>query len=298
MQDLTPATPRGRNARRLPRTVSDATAALVVKIATFNINSVRARYDLLIGWLTQHQPDVLCLQETKVADHEFATLELQMLGYAVAMAGQPSYNGVAIVSRLPMTDIEVGLAGDPADAERRFVAATIASVRVMSVYVPNGRAVGSPAFREKLRFLERLHATLQQSRTRYTDAAVCGDFNIAADERDVYDPALYRGKVHFHPDEHAALQRIFALGLIDGYRLHHEEGGRFSWWDYRAGAFRFNQGLRLDYILLSQPLARRCRAATMDVEARRLVKPSDHIPVVVELEDGPATPDSVTEVVR
>jgi exodeoxyribonuclease-3 len=269
-----------------------------VKVASFNINSVRARFDLLIDWLRRHSPDVLCLQETKVADDEFATLELSMFGYGVAMAGQRSYNGVAIVSRLPMRDVQIGLLGDPVDAGRRCIAATIAGMRILSVYVPNGRAVGSPAFAEKLRFLERFRRTLDAGPGPEQNLVVCGDLNIAADERDVYDPELYRGRVHFHPDEHRALQRIFDFGLVDAYRLHHPEGDKFSWWDYRAGAFQQNQGLRIDYVLLSRPLAARCRSATMDVGARRLVKPSDHIPVVVELDYEPAASGNSTELVR
>jgi exodeoxyribonuclease-3 len=269
-----------------------------VKIASFNINSVRARYDLLLGWLGKHAPDVLCLQETKVADEEFGTLELQMFGYSVAMAGQPSYNGVAIVSRLPMRDVTIGLVDDAVDAERRCIAATIAGIRVMCVYVPNGRAVGSPAFSEKLRWLARLRATLDAGPGPDQNLMVCGDFNIAADERDVYDPELYRGRVHFHPDEHAALRRILDFGLVDAYRLHDSEGGNFSWWDYRAGAFQHNLGLRIDYVLLTPPLAARCKSATMDVEARGLVKPSDHVPVVVELDDEPGAAGTHPEVVR
>jgi len=254
-----------------------------VKVATWNVNSIRARIDHACDCLERVQPDVLCMQETKVVDDDFPTDELMRLGYGVAMAGQLSYNGVAILSRLPMKDIRIGLSGQAPDADRRAIAATIAGIRVYSVYVPNGKTVSSPSFPEKLAWLERLRVTLDETADPKSDVLVCGDFNIATDERDVYAPELFRGKVHFHPDEHRALARVREFGLSDAYRLHHPEGGVYSWWDYRGGGFRKNEGLRIDYIFLSATLAARCTSAIMDVEPRRLDKPSDHIPVMVEL---------------
>ncbi len=229
------------------------------------------------------QPDVLCMQETKVVDDDFPTDEFMRLGYGVAMAGQLSYNGVAILSRLPMKEISIGLSGQGPDADKRAIAATISGVRIFSCYVPNGKTVTSPSFAEKLAWLEQLRSTLDATADPKRDVLVCGDFNIATDERDVYAPELFRGKVHFHPDEHRALAKFRDFGLIDAFRELHSEPGLYSWWDYRGGGFRKNEGLRIDYVFLSESLARRCTSATMDVEPRRLDKPSDHIPVLVEL---------------
>lgn len=223
------------------------------------------------------------MQETKVEDDEFPSDELQMLGYAVAMAGQPTYNGVAIASRLPMKEIEIGLLGADADAEKRLIAATIGGVRVLSAYVPNGRSVSSPAFAEKLGWLRRLRRTLVE-REAGRDVFLGGDFNVASDERDVFDPEAYRGKVHFHPDERRELDEIRQAGFIDTFRQFDERAGQYSWWDYRAGGFRKNQGLRIDYAFLSPGLAARCKRCHMDDQPRHRAKPSDHIPVVVELD--------------
>lgn len=250
-----------------------------MRIATWNVNSIRARIDAVVDWLGRALPDVLCLQETKVADDDFPTDELQRLGYAVAMAGQKTYNGVAIASRLPMKDVSIGLAGGERDAEKRLIAATVGGVRVLSAYVPNGKSVDSPSFAAKLDFMERLALTL----TPLGTVALCGDFNIAPDERDVFDPDAMRGQLHFHPDEHRALARLTALGLVDAYRLHHTEGGRYSWWDYRGGGLQKNQGLRIDLVLLSRDLADRCTHAEIDQAERLKDKPSDHAPVVVDV---------------
>ena len=255
-----------------------------MKLATWNVNSIRARELLVIDWLRRNEPDVLCLQETKVVDDDFPTDELQRLGYSVAMAGQRTYNGVAIVSRRPLHEVSVGLWDDAPDADKRLIAATVDGIRIVSVYVPNGKAVDSPAFEYKLSWLARLRQTLDKGLAPDAEVAVCGDFNVALDERDVYDPDAFRGKLHFHPDEHAAIQRLLRFGLVDAYRLHHSEGGQYSWWDYRGGGFRRDQGLRLDYAFISQELAARCTGVTMDREERRRDRPSDHIPVVVDFE--------------
>jgi exodeoxyribonuclease-3 len=254
-----------------------------VKVATWNVNSIRARLDHALDWLERAKPDVLCMQETKVVDDDFPTDEFMRLGYGVAMAGQQSYNGVAILSQLPMKDLSIGLLGEPESADRRAIAATIAGIRIVSVYVPNGKFVASPSFPEKLAWLARLRDTLDARENPKTDVLVCGDFNIATDERDLYDPEAFRGKVHFHPDELSALAKVRDFGLSDAYRQHHSEGGAYSWWDYRGGGFRKNEGLRIDYVFLSASLAARCTSAVMDQEPRRLDKPSDHIPVMVEL---------------
>lgn len=252
-----------------------------MKLATWNVNSIRAREALVVDWLDRVQPDVLCLQETKVVDEDFPTESFQRLGYAVAMAGQKAYNGVAIASKLKMSEVKVGLPGEDTDAEKRLIGATIAGVRVLSAYVPNGKSVALPSFGHKLEWLRRL--TQLVSGAARDRIALAGDFNVAREERDVYDPAALNGQLHFHPDERRAMQALLDTGLADAFRLHHPEPGRYSWWDYRGGGFRRNRGLRIDYIMLSRPLANRCRAADMDVDERRRDKPSDHIPVIAEL---------------
>jgi exodeoxyribonuclease-3 len=236
-----------------------------------------------LDWLNAEQPDVLCMQETKVEDDEFPSDELQMLGYAVAMAGQPTYNGVAIASRLPMKEIQIGLLGAPDDADKRLIAATVGNLRVLSAYIPNGRSVTSPAFAEKLSWLKHLRITLSE-REQGREVFLGGDFNVASDERDVFDPEAFRGKVHFHPDERRELDELRAMGFVDAFRKHDQRAGQYSWWDYRAGGLRKNQGLRIDYAFLSPGLAARCTSCRLDIEPRHKDKPSDHIPVVVELD--------------
>jgi exodeoxyribonuclease-3 len=255
-----------------------------VKIATWNVNSIRARHDIVCDWVKRTEPDILCMQETKVIDDDFPTDEFQLLGYGVAMAGQAGYNGVAIASRLPMKDIRIGLHDDAPNADKRLISATIAGMRVFSAYVPNGKSITSAAFQEKLRWYERLRLLLDTTATPASDVLIGGDFNVATDDRDVFDPEMMRGKIHFHPEEHQAMARLREFGLSDAFRLFHQQGGHFSWWDYRAGGFRLNQGLRIDYVFLSESLKARCKRSWMDVEPRRLDKPSDHIPVLVEIE--------------
>jgi exodeoxyribonuclease-3 len=254
-----------------------------VRIASWNVNSIRAREQAIFGWLRAQEPDVLCMQETKVADDDFPTDEFLRLGYEVVMAGQPTYNGVAIAARLPIRDVRIGLAGESTAAERRAISATIDGVRYVNVYVPNGRAVGTPAFAQKLSWLDRLRRTLDEWASPGEDLVVCGDFNVARDERDLFDPEAFRGRVHFHPDERSAVERVLEFGLVDVFRHFHAEAGRYSWWDYRAGGFARDLGLRIDYVFASQPLLARCSGAIIDVDPRRLEKPSDHAPVVVEL---------------
>jgi exodeoxyribonuclease III len=255
-----------------------------VRLASWNVNSIRVREAAVLEWMRRTEPDVVCMQETKVSDDDFPSEEFMRLGYGVAMAGQPSYNGVAIAARLPIQQIRIGLSGEPASAERRAISATIGGIRVVNVYVPNGKSVSSPSFADKLRWLERLRLTLDREQTPDQPLILCGDFNIASDERDVYAPELYRGQLHFHPDERSALRRVLDFGLVDAFRALHEEGGQYSWWDYRSGAFRKNEGLRIDYVFVSQPLVAGLRGASMDVEPRRAEKPSDHVPVLIELD--------------
>jgi len=254
-----------------------------VKVASWNVNGIRARVEAVTAWLAQAQPDVLCMQETKVVDDDFPTEAFTALGYALTLAGQPSYNGVAIASRKPIADVRVGLFDDDGASEKRALAATIEGVRIVNVYVPNGKSVVLPSFREKLRWLERLRVTLDASAAPEDELLLCGDFNVARDARDVYDPVRLRGRLLFHPDEQAALERVIGFGLVDSFRERHEVGGRFSWWDYRGGDFRGNRGYRIDYVFLTPKLAARLGNADIDLAPRRLEKPSDHAPVLVEL---------------
>lgn len=253
-----------------------------MKVASWNVNSIRARQDAVLTWLDQHTPDVLCMQETKVVDDEFPSEEFQRLGYSVNVSGQPTYNGVAILSRLPESDVRIGLHDAVPSDEKRLISAHIADVRIMTAYVPNGKNVESEAFDYKLDWLDRLAKTVAE--VPEADVLLCGDFNIAREERDVFDVERMRGQLHFHPKEHEAMDRLLALGFEDSLRLFHSEGGLYSWWDYRAGAFRKNRGLRIDYILLSNGLAKRCVNASIDKAARAYPKPSDHAPLIVEFE--------------
>ncbi|HEX4475411.1 MAG TPA: exodeoxyribonuclease III [Polyangiaceae bacterium] len=251
-----------------------------MKLATWNVNSIRARHAALFAWLARVEPDVLCMQETKVVDDDFPTDEFLRMGYAVAMAGQKTYNGVAIASRLPMSDVRVGLHDETDPKDKRLIRAKIDGVVVYSAYVPNGKSVESPSFREKLGFFARLRETLERETSPDAPAVVCGDFNVAPDDRDVYDPDALRGQLHFSDAEHAALADLKRFGLVDLFREKHDEGGLYSWWDYRGGGFHRNLGLRIDLLLATRPLAARCSSADIDVEPRHADKPSDHTPVV------------------
>jgi exodeoxyribonuclease-3 len=256
-----------------------------MRIATWNVNSIRARLDLLLQWLQDDVPDVVCLQETKVTDDLFPIEALQAAGYQSVFTGQKTYNGVAILSRLPITQVEKALPDAPGEDEKRFIAATIEGIRVINVYVPNGRQVGTPAFQYKLDWLACLRVYLAATYSLDQTLLLCGDFNVAPEPRDVYDAEQADGEVLFHPEERAAFARLLAWGLRDALRLHHDEAGLYSWWDYRAAAFRRNMGFRIDHILLTPALAKHCIDVTLERELRRQPRPSDHIPVVAAFAD-------------
>ncbi len=254
-----------------------------MRLASWNVNSIRARYDRVVEWLEEHSPDVLCLQETKVVDEDFPTETFQRFGYEVARAGQRTYNGVAILSRHPLSNVSVGLADASPDDDKRLIAASVEGIRVICVYVPNGKNLEHPDYEMKLRWLDRLRRTLDANESPESSLLLCGDFNIARGPEDVFDVERMTGQIHFTEREHAAFDRVLDFGLVDAFR-HFEPGeGHYSWWDYRAGAFRRNRGLRIDYALVTEPLAARLTKVWMDVAARRKDKPSDHIPVVVDL---------------
>jgi exodeoxyribonuclease-3 len=257
-----------------------------VRIASWNVNSIRSRLDQLGGWLVRANPDVVCLQETKVQDPDFPHEALGELGYRAVCFGQKTYNGVAIAARfgLALEAVEMGLDGDAEDAPRRLIAATVEGVRVINVYVPNGQAVGTEAFAYKLAWLERLSRHFAARHTPEDEVLICGDFNVAPEPVDVYDPKKWEGNVLFHPDERAALRKLLALGLVDILREKHPGEPRlYSWSDYRMGAYQRDRGLRIDLALLTKRLAARCVACTIDRGPRELDRPSDHAPAVVDL---------------
>lgn len=251
-----------------------------MKLASWNVNSIRARLDRVVPWLQATQPDVLCLQELKTEEKDFPLEAFTALGYASVQVCQKTYNGVAILSRRPISDVRCGLDDDEEDQQARLIAGTVEGLRILSAYVPNGQAVGSDKFAYKLRWLERLGRYLERHHERSTPLVLCGDFNVAPEERDVCDPVVWAQETLFHVDARRALERVRAWGLVDTFRLHHEEANVYSWWDYRMLAFPKNRGLRIDHIFASESLARRCESAWIDRDARKGKQPSDHAPVL------------------
>jgi len=256
-----------------------------MKIATWNVNSITARLPQVLEWTRNNHPDVLCIQETKCIDQKFPASGFQEIGYQVAVFGQPTYNGVAIASLSSINDVQRGLPDDEADAQRRLIAGTINNIRIINVYVPNGAEVGSDKYEFKLKWLARLHKYLDNHCDVKQSLVLCGDFNIAPEDRDVHDPALWEGKILCSDAERAALENILQWGLVDVFRKHHKGGGHYSWWDYRAGAFRQNNGLRIDHLWATETLAKKSVNAWIDKITRTLEKPSDHVPVVAEFAD-------------
>ena len=260
-----------------------------MRIATWNVNSVKQRAPRLLPWLDERQPDVVCLQETKLADDAFSELLGQKLahrGYEVAAHGEATWNGVAILSRVGLDDVVAGLPGGPGfpQPEARAVSATCGGIRVVSVYVPNGREPGSEHYGYKLAWL----ASLREAVATGVDATVvCGDVNIAPTDHDVFDPDAYVGQTHVTPPERAALAELQALGLRDVVRERWPDERVFTYWDYRAGMFHQDLGMRIDLVLASDPVADRVRAAWIDRQARKGKGPSDHAPVIVDLDEAP-----------
>ena len=251
-----------------------------MKLATWNVNSLKVRLPHLLGWLAAAQPDVACLQETKTEDRSFPLAEIEAAGYRVIYSGQKTYNGVAIVSRAPLSAEARGIP-DFADEPRRVIAATVEGLRIICLYAPNGQAPGSEKYAYKLRWYAALTAWLKKEVGGA--AAVLGDLNIAPEARDVHDPKRWEGKIHFSEPERAAFRALIELGFKDAFRLFPQPEKQFTWWDYRLAAFQRGWGLRIDHILLSPALAPRCRSCGIDVAPRRLERPSDHAPVIAEL---------------
>ena len=256
-----------------------------MKLATWNVNSLKVRLPQLLEWAARERPDVLCLQETKLEDAKFPADELRAAGYASLCNGQKTYNGVCIASSQPAADAVRAIPGFD-DPQKRVLAATVAGVRIVNIYVPNGENVESEKYQYKLKWLAALRGWLEAELAAYPRLAIVGDFNIAPEARDVYDPAAWEGKVLFSEPERDAFGALIALGFQDAFRLFDQPERSYSWWDYRMLAFRRKQGLRIDHILLSAELARSCTACTIDIVPRQNERPSDHAPVVAELSLG------------
>ena len=253
-----------------------------MKVATWNVNSLRVRLPHLLEWLAANSPDAICLQETKCLDENFPATELAAAGYCSVHNGQRAYNGVAILSRLEAGGVCRGIP-EFIDEQSRVIAADVAGVRLVSVYVPNGQSVGSDKYAYKLRWLEALATWLEAEMATHPRLAVMGDFNVAPEDRDVHDPAAWEGQVLFSEPERAALRKLAGLGFNDAFRLFEQPERSFTWWDYRMNAFRRKMGLRIDHILLAPELAKAAKGCAIDVAPRGLERPSDHAPVICEL---------------
>jgi exodeoxyribonuclease-3 len=250
-----------------------------LQIATWNVNSLRVRLPHLADWLAANPVDAIVLQETKLPDADFPHAEIEALGLHAVFSGQRTYNGVAILARKPLAEVVAGIPGFE-DEQRRVLAATVAGVRVIDVYVPNGQTVGSEKYEYKLRWLAALRAYVAAELARHPALVLLGDFNIAPEDRDVHDPAAWEGSVHVSAPEREALAALQACGMHDCFRLFEQPEKSYSWWDYRMVAFRRNAGLRIDLVLASETLSRKCVACHIDKAPRRLERPSDHAPVV------------------
>jgi exodeoxyribonuclease III len=255
-----------------------------MKIATWNVNSINIRMPQLSSWLKAADPDVVCVQETKCVDESFPVEELGAAGYQVAFYGQKSYNGVAILSKMPIEDVVKGLPDDNEESQKRFIAGTVNGVRIVNTYVPNGSALGSEKFTYKLDWLQRLRHFFDDTCSKDAPVLLCGDFNVAPDALDVWNPAAWEGHIHFSLPERAAIHYVKQWGLTDVFRKLNGDVKEFSWWDYRAGSFQKNHGLRIDHIWTSHPLADACTKCWIDKSPRHLEKPSDHTPVIAEFQ--------------
>jgi len=262
-----------------------------VRVVSWNVNSLRRRLPRVLGLLERHEPDLLCLQETKVSDDEFPHQDFHDAGWEAVVHGQRTYNGVAMVHRRgeQLEDVQRGFPGDPVPEEARVLVATFRGVRVANLYVINGQEVGSEKYERKLRWLDALQAWLAEALAPADPWLLVGDFNVAPGDEDVWDPEVWRGRIMFSEPEHERLERLMGLGLEDLYRRVHPDGRDFTWWDYRGGAFHRKHGLRIDLALGTPPVARRCRDVAVDRDERKKgaweVGPSDHAPLVVDLED-------------
>jgi exodeoxyribonuclease-3 len=255
-----------------------------MKIATWNVNSINARLDHLLGWLESTQTDVVCLQETKSVDENFPQQAIADLGYQTAFVGQKSYNGVAILSKHAINDVQKNFPGDDDDSPKRLIAATINGVRIVNTYIPNGTELWTDKFTFKLDWLQRLRKFFDDTCDKNGDVLLCGDFNVAPEELDVWNVPAWTGKLHFTKPERAAIHHVKQWGFVDVFREMNGDVKEYSWWDYRAGSWPRNQGLRIDHIWTSRPLADKCTGCWIDRAPRALERASDHTPVVAEFQ--------------
>lgn len=253
-----------------------------MKIATWNVNSINVRMPQLAGWLKSAEPDVVCLQETKCVDESFPYQELFDLGYYSAFYGQKSYNGVAIISKHEPKDVVKGLPDDDEESQKRLIAATINGVRIVDVYIPNGQSLDSDKFEFKLNWLQRLRRFFDDNYSTDEKVLLCGDFNVAPEPEDVWNPGAWEGHIHFSLPERAAINYIKQWGFTDAFRAKNGNVKEFSWWDYRAGSFQKNHGLRIDHVWVSSPLANTLEKCWIDQAPRTLEKPSDHTPLIAQ----------------
>lgn len=252
-------------------------------LASWNVNSIGVRLPLVIDWLKETKVDVLCIQETKCVDEKFPKDDFLAIGYQSAYFGQKTYNGVAIVSRSEITAVETNFPGIPNPEQARFVKAEIESVTILNSYIPNGSEPGSDKFEYKMAFLNALSQHLSDRYSKDSRLLLCGDFNIAPLDLDVYDPDKTKGQILVSDEERAALAKLKDWGFVDGFRKHVEEGGHYTWWDYRQMAFRRKMGYRIDHVWLSEGLAPACVGSWIDISPRKKERPSDHTPILVEL---------------
>lgn len=257
----------------------------MIKIATWNVNSIRTRLNHLLQWLNENQPDIIAIQEIKTIDEKFPYAEIEAAGYQVTYYGQKSYNGVAIISKEKLNHIVKNIPCFP-DTQARVIAGSYRDLRVINLYIPNGQSLDSDKFQYKLQWLKAMHTYLADELKKYPAIIVLGDFNIAPTDIDVHDPAVWQGQVLVSPAERQAFTALLELGFKDSFRLFQQEGGFYSWWDYRAAAFRRNLGLRIDHILVSETLVPMCTTCYIDRIPRTWEQPSDHTIVVAELNDS------------
>lgn len=255
----------------------------MLKLCSWNVNSLKVRLEQVLNWLASSEVDILAIQETKLIDSHFPENIFSELGYYTAFTGQKTYNGVAIISRYPISDVVMALP-DYHDPQKRVLAATIAGIRIINLYVPNGSALNSDKYIYKLEWLEKINHFIAGQLTEYSNLAVVGDFNIAPADRDVHDPLEWQDCVLVSPKEREAFTNLLDLGLIDSFRYLNQDDQVFSWWDYRAGSFRRNRGLRIDHVLLSESLNLLCKFAQIDKDPRKWPRPSDHAPIWVQLD--------------
>lgn len=256
-----------------------------MKIATWNVNSLRARQDLVLNWVEAEDPDVLCMQETKIVDQEFPEFEFGDLDYDVEFFGQRAYNGVALATHEPMDDVHKGFAGEAADAAKRLIAATVEDIRVICIYLPNGQSLDSDKFPYKLDWMDRLRAYLDETCDPSQPVVLCGDFNLVPFNRDAYDGDRREGRIFATEDERSRYQRLLDFGLTDAYHHLYPDRHEFTWWDYRGGAWEKDQGLRIDHFLVTKPVLERVTDVVVHRGQRAEEGPSDHVPVMLHLED-------------